>query len=111
MLECENNYGLRGKWSKLFDIAFTQHPNKKYSCAGRWDVRGWYITERWQRGVSAGEASPAELSDEWHQLKAHEIAGRMFEHEYDLAKAVISGMEARSAKGEYTLERFKFNSG
>ncbi len=51
------------------------------------------------------------IEEEWHQLKAHEIAGRMFEHEYDLANAVIHGMEARSVKGEYTLERFKFNSG
>ena len=61
--------------------------------------------------MSAGESSPAELSDEWHQLKTHELAGRMFEDEYALAVAVMDGMEARSNKGEYTLERFKFNSG
>ena len=61
--------------------------------------------------MSAGEASPAELSDEWHQLKTHEIASRMFEDEYDLATAVMDGMEARSIKGGYTLECFKFNSG
>jgi len=47
---------------------------------------------------------------EWHQLKTHEIAGRMFEDEYDLALAIMDGMEARSLKGGYTLERFKFNS-
>lgn len=51
------------------------------------------------------------IEDEWHQLKAHEIAGRMFEDEYDLAVAIISGMEARSVKDGYTLERFMFNSG
>lgn len=51
------------------------------------------------------------IEEEWHQLKIHEIAGRMFEDEYDLAIAVIDGMEARSNKGRYTLERFKFNSG
>ncbi|WP_143172965.1 hypothetical protein [Scytonema sp. HK-05] len=28
------------------------------------------------------------IEDEWHQLKTHEIAGRMFEHEYDLAIAL-----------------------
>ena len=50
------------------------------------------------------------IEDQWHQLKAHEIAGRMFEDEYDLALAVINGMEARSLKGGYSLERFKFNS-
>jgi hypothetical protein len=51
------------------------------------------------------------IEDEWHQLKTHEIAGRMFEDEYDLAVAVMDGMEARSIKGGYALERFKFNSG
>ena len=50
------------------------------------------------------------IEDEWHQLKTHEIARRMFEDEYDLALAIMSGMEARSVKGGYTLERFKFNS-
>ncbi len=51
------------------------------------------------------------IEEEWHQLKTHEIAGRMFEDEYDLALAVMDGMETRSVKGKYTLERFKFNSG
>ena len=30
----------------------------------------------------------AELSDEWHQLDAHEIAGQIVEDEYDLAIAL-----------------------
>lgn len=51
------------------------------------------------------------IEDEWHQLKTHEIAGRMFDDEDDLAMAVIDGMESRSNKGAYTVERFKFNSG
>jgi hypothetical protein len=34
----------------------------------------------------------------------------MFEDEYDLAMAVIQGMETRSQSGEHTLERFKFKS-
>ena len=34
----------------------------------------------------------------------------MFEDEYDLALAIMDGMEARSVKGGYALERFKFNS-
>ncbi len=38
-------------------------------------------------------------------------AGRMFKGEYDLALAIMDGMEARSVKGGcHTLERFKFNS-
>lgn len=51
------------------------------------------------------------IEEQWHQLKTHEIAGQMFEDEYDLAVAIIDGMEARSIKGEYSLQRFKFNSG
>lgn len=49
------------------------------------------------------------IEDEWHQLKTHEIAGRMFEDKYNLATAIMSGMEARSVQGGYTLERFKSN--
>ncbi|MBW4640504.1 MAG: transposase [Gloeocapsa sp. UFS-A4-WI-NPMV-4B04] len=51
------------------------------------------------------------IEEKWHQLKTHEIAGRMFEDEYDLAIAVMDGIETRSVKGKYTLERFRFNSG
>ena len=50
------------------------------------------------------------IEEQWHQLKTHEISGRMFEDEYDLALAIMNGMEARSSKGGYILERFKFNS-
>jgi len=50
------------------------------------------------------------IEDQWHQLKTHEIAGRMFEDEYDLALPIMDGMESRSIQGGYTVERFKFNS-
>lgn len=50
------------------------------------------------------------IEAEWHQLKAYEIAGRMFEDEYDLAMAVIAGVENRAERGDYTVERFRFNS-
>jgi putative transposase len=50
------------------------------------------------------------IEGEWHQLKTHEIAGQMFEDEYDLAIAVMDGMKARSLQGGYDLDRFIFNS-
>jgi putative transposase len=53
------------------------------------------------------EMNPIET--EWHQLKSHEISGQMFDNEYDLAKAVMAGMESRSIAGEYALDRFIFN--
>jgi putative transposase len=50
------------------------------------------------------------IETQWHQLKCHEISGRMFDNEYDLAKAVMAGMESRSLTGQYPLDRFIFNS-
>ena len=49
------------------------------------------------------------IEEQWHQLKTHEIAGQMFDNNYDLAISIIDGMENRSTKGEYALERFIFN--
>jgi len=34
------------------------------------------------------------IEDQWHQLKTHMIAEQMFENEFDLAMAVIKGIEA-----------------
>lgn len=77
------------------------------------------VREQWQRWQDQGlglfflppySAQMNRIEDQWRQLKAHEIAGRMFEDEYDLAMAVIHGMEARSQLGEYVLERFMFKS-
>ena len=49
------------------------------------------------------------IEGQWHQLKTHEIAGRMFEYEDDLAEAIVDGMIDRSARGGYELDRFIFN--
>jgi hypothetical protein len=50
------------------------------------------------------------IETQWHQLKAHEIAGQMFDNEYDLAITVIQGMKNHSQRDNYHLERFIFNS-
>ena len=76
------------------------------------------VRQQWSRWQELGlfvfflppycsEMNPIET--QWHQLKSHEIAGQMFDNEYDLAMAVIDGMKARSEAGQYTLERFIFN--
>ena len=49
------------------------------------------------------------IEPEWKQIKAHEISGRMFEDEYDLAKAVIEGIEARGERNNHTCQRFRFD--
>jgi transposase len=50
------------------------------------------------------------IEAQWHQLKTHEIAGRIFDNEYDLAIAIINGMENRSQQGGWILERLMFKS-
>jgi putative transposase len=73
-------------------------------------------TERWaELGLIifflppyCSEMNPIE--GEWHQLKTHEIAGRMFDNEYDLAIAIRDGIQARSERGNYKIDRFIFNS-
>lgn len=49
------------------------------------------------------------IEDEWHQIKEHEIAGRMFEDEYELALAVMAAVEERGRKHGYASQRFRFN--
>lgn len=71
----------------------------------RWQEQGLFI---FFLPPYCPELNPIET--QWRQLKGHEIAGQMFDNEYDLAMAVIDGMEARSVAGNYELERFIFNS-
>lgn len=75
--------------------------------------------EHWQQWQSLGlylfflpqYSSEMNLIEaQWHQLKTHEIAGRIFDNEYDLAKAIIDGMENRSQQGGWSLERLMFKS-
>lgn len=49
------------------------------------------------------------IEPEWSQIKTHELAGRMFNWEYDLIKAIIDGIENRSQHRGYICERFRFN--
>lgn len=81
--------------------------------------RGRLAREQWSRWQEQGllvfflprYCSEMNLIEtEWRQLKVHEISGQMFDNEYDLAMAVIEGMENRSQQGGYKLERFKFIS-
>ncbi|PSB40151.1 hypothetical protein C7B77_28745 [Chamaesiphon polymorphus CCALA 037] len=50
------------------------------------------------------------IEGEWHQLKAHEIVGQMFDNDYDLACAIMTGIQARAEQSNYKVERFIFNS-
>jgi putative transposase len=50
------------------------------------------------------------IEGEWHQLKTHEIAGRMFDNDCDLVCAIMNGIQSRAERGNYKVERFIFNS-
>ena len=43
------------------------------------------------------------IEPQWHQLKTHELAGRMFEYEDELIEAITDGMIHRSQIGDYAL--------
>lgn len=46
------------------------------------------------------------IEGEWRQLKTHQISGRMFEDEYDLALAVKEGIKKRSYQVGYQLQQW-----
>ena len=49
------------------------------------------------------------IEEEWQRLKEDEIAGRMFEDEYDLAMAVIEAVDSRAEGAGYQAFRFRFD--
>jgi hypothetical protein len=70
-----------------------------------WEAQGLYL---FFLPKYCSEMNPIE--PEWHQLKTHELRGRTFEHEIDLAYAVIDGVESRAQAGGHSTERYKFPS-
>lgn len=50
------------------------------------------------------------IEREWHQIKAHQIRGRMFEDEHDLAMEVIASVQSRAEITGCRVKRFGFNS-
>jgi putative transposase len=49
------------------------------------------------------------IEDQWLHLKRQELAGRVFDDEYDLALAIIQGLENRGQQGAFVVERLMFN--
>jgi len=50
------------------------------------------------------------IENEWQRIKEDEIAGRVFEDEYELILAVIAAIEARNIPQGKIVERFHFPS-
>lgn len=71
----------------------------------RWEEKGLYIFL-----LPSYSSDLNRIENEWQRLKEDELAGRMFETEYDLAIAVIEAIDSRNAKKGLQVERFHFNS-
>lgn len=50
------------------------------------------------------------IENEWQRIKEDEIAGRVFEDEYELILAVITAIESRNISQGLFVERFRFKS-
>ncbi|OKH23421.1 DDE endonuclease [Chroogloeocystis siderophila 5.2 s.c.1] len=70
-----------------------------------WQQKGLYL---FYLPRYSSELNPIE--GEWHQIKAHQIRGRMFEDEYDLAMAVIASVQSRGEITGCRVKRFGFKS-
>lgn len=71
----------------------------------RWENQGLYI-------FLLPTYSPElnRIENEWQRIKEDELAGRMFEDEYELAMAVIEAMESRNERNGLEVERFLFKN-
>ena len=49
------------------------------------------------------------IEDQWLHLKRQELAGRIFDDEYDLSLAIIHGLENRGQQGNFSVRRLMFN--
>jgi putative transposase len=49
------------------------------------------------------------IEDQWLHLKRDKLAARIFDDEFDLAMAIVAGMENRAQQGQCAVERFMFN--
>jgi putative transposase len=71
----------------------------------RWEEQGLYI-------FLLPTYSPElnRIENEWQRIKEDELAGRMFEDEYDLSMAVIEAIENRNERNGLKVERFLFKN-
>ena len=120
-------------WSKQGLIIFSLPPysprhasrGKRASASGRSPCMN-RIEEQWCRAyrlMSCEGQSPSEsASQTWtlrvrsttggspnRALKRQELAGRVFDDEYDLVLAIIQGVHDRGKQGNFSVERLMFN--
>ena len=50
-----------------------------------------------------------QIEGRWLHLKRQELAGRIFHDDYDLALAIIQGLENRGEQASFSVRRLNFN--
>lgn len=103
--KAEENFKKTGQITVIVLDNYTVHKSKEVKkYLKKWQKKGLEFFF-----ISAYSPELNMIESEWHQLKTHELSGKMFDDEYDLAMAVIEGIEKRSQKNQYVCERFRFN--
>ena len=67
------------------------------------------IEEQWRRAYRLMSSKTTTGGFSNRALKRQELAGSVFEDEYDLALAIINGIENRGQQGNYAVKRLMFN--
>jgi putative transposase len=71
----------------------------------KWEAQGLYIFF-----LPSYSSELNRIENEWERIKEDELAGRMFDDEYELAVAVIKAIESRAENKGLQVERFRFTS-
>ncbi len=104
--ETEKRLKLTGKITVIVQDQGPIHTSKlTRSQYRKWEKQGLYI-------FLLPSYSPELnlIENEWERLKEDEIAGQMFEDEYEVALAVIEAIESRNSHKGLKVERFRFCS-
>lgn len=67
------------------------------------------IEDQWRRADRLMSSSSTTGGFSNRALKRQELAARVFDDEYDLALAIIQGLENRGQQNNFTVERLMFN--
>ena len=67
------------------------------------------VEDQWCRAYRLMSSSSTTGGFSNRALKRQELAGCVFDDEYDLALAIIEGLENRGQQGDFSVERLMFN--
>lgn len=104
--QAQNRFNQTGQITVIIEDQASIHRSQSTQANyQRWQEKGLYIFF-----LPSYSSDLNRIENEWQRLKEDELAGRMFETEYDLAMALIEAIDSRAAKKGLQVERFHFNS-